>query len=154
VHGRFTLRGHPLPKAPGEGQRHRGGVTLGARGETSAATEPGLDSPRIITYPRTRADRIYRSGARAAGYLTLLILFLIGLFLLLRSRTAFQTAGWHFFTNTAWNPDQNPKDFGIGAVLYWTIILAVIALVIAVPFSIMAALFINEYAPGKLRRPL
>jgi phosphate transport system permease protein len=128
-------------------------VTLGARGETSAATEPELGSPRTITYPRTRADRIYRSGARTAGYLTLVILFLIGLFLLLRSRTAFHVAGWHFFTNTAWNPDQNP-DFGIGAVLYWTVILAVIALIIAVPFSIMAALFINEYAPRKLRRPL
>ena len=126
---------------------------MGARGETSAATEPELGSPRTITYPRTRADRIYRSGARAAGYLTLVILFLIGLFLLLRSKTAFDVAGLHFFTNTAWSPDQN-ADFGIGAVLYWTVILAVIALVIAVPFSIMAALFINEYAPGKLRRPL
>ena len=127
---------------------------MGARGETSAATEPVLGSPRAITYPRTRADRVYRSGARAAGFLTLIILFLIGLFLLLRSGTAFHAAGLRFFTNTAWNPDQNPTDFGIGAVLYWTVVLALIALVIAVPFSIMAALFINEYAPGRLRRPL
>ena len=32
--------------------------------------------------------------------------------------------------------------------------LAIIAMVIAVPFSIMAALFINEYAPRRLRRAL
>src|SRR4029077_113451 len=108
--------GHPHGEAPGEGQRHRGGVTLEARGETSAATEPDLGSPRAISYPRTRADRVYRSGARGAGVLTLVILCLIGLFLLLKSKTAFDVAGLHFFTNTAWNPDQNP-DFGIGAVL-------------------------------------
>jgi phosphate transport system permease protein len=139
--------------APGEGQRHRGGVTLGATGENPAAAEVDLVSPREIHYPRTRADRVYRVIARGAGYLTLVILFFIGMFLLLRSTTAFRVAGWHFFTNTAWAPDQNP-NFGIAAVLYWTVVLAVIAMVIAVPFSIMAALYINEYAPRRLRSAL
>lgn len=123
------------------------------RGATPAATEAAVGSPRRITYPRTRADRVYRVAARSAGFMTLIILFLIGLFLLLRSTTAFRVAGLHFFTNTAWAPDQNPH-FGIAAVLYWTVVLATIALVIAVPFSIMAALFINEYAPRRLRRAL
>jgi phosphate transport system permease protein len=115
--------------------------------------EAGFDSPRQITYPRTRADRVYRSGARGAGYLCLLILFLIGLFLLLRSTLAFRVAGLGFFTNTAWAPDQN-ANFGIAAVLYWTVVLALIALVVSVPFSVMAALFISEYAPRRLRRVL
>jgi phosphate transport system permease protein len=121
--------------------------------DTPAAAEAALDAPRRITYPRTRPDRIYRAIARGAGYLAMVILFLIGLFLFLRSITAFRVAGWGFFTNTQWAPDQN-ANFGIAAVLYWTVVLAVIALVLSVPFSIMAALFINEYAPRRLRRAL
>jgi phosphate transport system permease protein len=38
--------------------------------------------------------------------------------------------------------------------MYWTIVIGVIALLIAVPVSIAAALFINEYAPRRFRRPL
>ena len=72
VHGRFTRRvmlGRPgRPHGSGVEQRHRGGVRLGASGSTPAVAEAEFDSPRRITYPRTRADRVYRAVARGAGY--------------------------------------------------------------------------------------
>jgi phosphate transport system permease protein len=112
------------------------------------------DSPRRIVLRRGRADRAYRLTATGAGLLTLAILFLIGLFLVLKSLPAFGQMGTAFFTTLSWLPDGLHHRFGIAAILYWTVIISVIALVIAVPMSIAVALFINEYAPRRIRRPL
>ena len=86
--------------------------------------------------------------------LTLILLVVIGLFLVLQSAPAFQLAGWNFFTATVWQPDGTKHQLGIAAVMYWTMVIAAIALLIAVPVSIATALFINEYAPRRTRRGL
>lgn len=112
------------------------------------------DIPRTITTRRARADLVYRSLATGAGLLTLVLLVLIGLFLVLQSYPAFASAGFSFLTTQAWQPDGTLHRFGIAAVLYWTIVIAIIALIIAVPVSIATALFINEYAPRQTRRAL
>ena len=112
------------------------------------------DVPRSVNPGRSKADRVYRGVARAAGLSTLVILFVIGLFLVLKAIPAFRQMGWSFFTVSEWNPDGTTHHFGIAAVMYWTVVIAVIALVIAVPLSILAALFLTEYAPRSLRRPL
>ena len=112
------------------------------------------DGPRTITVKRATADFIYRSLASGAGLLVLVLLVLIGLFLVLQSAPAQQLAGLHFVTTLAWQPDGTTHQFGIAAVMYWTLVIATIALVIAVPVSIATALFINEYAPRQTRRGL
>jgi phosphate transport system permease protein len=86
--------------------------------------------------------------------LTLVLLVLIGLFLVIQSSPAFQRAGWRFLTTQAWQPEGTRHEFGIVAILYWTVVIALIALAIAVPVSIATALFINEYAPRQARRAL
>ena len=111
--------------------------------------------PRSISRNRTRADRAYRGIALAGGMVTFVVLFLIGLFLLVRSASAIRVAGWRFFTTAGWPPFLTEhSQFGIAAIVYYTVEIAVIALVIAVPVSIATALFIAEYAPRSLRRPL
>jgi len=112
------------------------------------------DKPRKILPSRGRADRVYRRLASGAGLFTLLILVLIGLFLVIRALPAFRQMGLAFLTTTQWQPDGVRHQFGIAAILYWTAVIAVIALLIAVPISIAGALFINEYAPRRLRRSL
>jgi phosphate transport system permease protein len=77
---------------------------------------------------------------------------LIGTFLVLRSTLALKTAGLSFFTETEWQPTV--EKLGIAAVLYWTVVIALIALVIAVPVSVATALFITDYSPLRVRRPL
>jgi phosphate transport system permease protein len=115
--------------------------------------ERGTEFPRVVAPGRSVADRLFRGIATGAGLLTFAILALIGTFLVLSSLQAFHDVGWGFFGAPAtWNPDAH--RFGIGALVYWTVVIAVIALVIAVPISIASALFLTEYAPRRIRRAL
>ena len=50
-------------------------------------------APCSITLPGPAADRIYRGVATAGGLVTLVVLFLIGLFLFLRSASTFRQYG-------------------------------------------------------------
>jgi phosphate transport system permease protein len=78
---------------------------------------------------------------------------LIGGFLLIKGYDALKVAGWGFLTDSEWAPDQGGK-FGIAAILPFTVQIAVVALLIAVPVALCTALFITEYAPRKIRRIL
>lgn len=116
------------------------------------------DDPRheeriVVQVRRSRADRVYRGAAASAGFVTLLLMALIGAFLLIRGSSALGKSGFSFLTTQAWQPDQGGA-FGIGAVLLFTIQIALVALVIAVPISILTALFITEYAPARVKKIL
>jgi len=107
------------------------------------------DEPRQVRPGRTVADRIYRGAASGGGLLTLVILVLIGWFLLQKGLPELRKDGWHFVTGTQWTA---VGPFGIASIMYWTVVIALIGLVIALPVSIAMALFINEYAPPGARR--
>jgi phosphate transport system permease protein len=113
---------------------------------------PSDDRPRAIVASVPMGDRIFRTVLRAAGLAVLAITGLILVFLVLRSLTAFQDVGFRFFTTQSWFLSTN--QFGIAAILPLGILIAVIALVIAVPVGLATALFISEYAPPRLRRSL
>jgi phosphate transport system permease protein len=116
--------------------------------------QPSEDQPRELDTTPIPADRRYRRIARLGGIIVFALLGLIGGFLLISSWPALQEAGLDFLTTSAWGPDAEPPEFGIVALLYGTVVVAVIALLIAVPLSIGTAIYINEYAPRSLRRPL
>ncbi len=121
---------------------------------TSLEVRPSAPTlPRRIVSLPTRGDRIFRGLARGAGFSTFLLLVLIGIFLLQKALLALRVAGLHFFTTTEWtfNTTTGTGHFGIAAILYWTVVIALVALVIAVPVSIAAALFISEYAPRRVK---
>jgi phosphate transport system permease protein len=108
-------------------------------------------TPRRIAVRRSFADQLYRKVAWTAAASTFVILILIGLFLYLRAKPAFDYMGyWGFLKTPVWNVSGTHPVFGVGSALIGTIVLAVIALIVAVPVSIACALFINEYAPKKL----
>jgi phosphate transport system permease protein len=112
------------------------------------------DSPRTVVVRRTPGDRLYRGISLGAGSLTLVLLVLIGAFLLIRAFPALRIAKLSFLTQTQWLPDVPHPKFGIAAIMYWTGVIAVIALVMAVPVALAASLYITEYAPRRLRRLL
>jgi phosphate transport system permease protein len=118
-----------------------------------AAPIATADVPRRIRSQRTRADRVYRLTASGAGLVTLVVLFLIGLFLFLRALPAFRENGLSFFTTTGWNPSV-PHETGVAALLYGTLVVATIALVLAVPVSLLTALYLTEYVSPRMRGPL
>lgn len=113
------------------------------------------DEPRVIVDTPTAADLRYQRLAVGGGLTTLVLLVLIGLFLLLRSLPALRTAGPGFLTTFEWNPDVvTAPRFGIAAVMFGTVVIAFIALAIALPVAVLAAVFITDYAPRRVRAVL
>jgi phosphate transport system permease protein len=114
-----------------------------------ASTDVTDDVARQVRPGRTFGDRIYRGAATGGGAVTLLILVLIGWFLFGKGLPVLRKEGLHFFTGTKWT---SVGPFGIAAVMYWTVVIALIGLVLALPLAVAMALFINEYAPPGARR--
>jgi len=84
---------------------------------------------------------------------SLVIVGATGAFLFWYARPALKAAGWWgFFVHSIWNPSAG--RFGVGGLLIGTIMIAAVALLVAVPIALSTALFINEYAPPRLRRAL
>src|SRR5215469_1383471 len=127
-----------------------GNPTMAALATNGPTLAPDDDKPRPIVVRVSTGDLIFRSAMRAAGLLVLVITASILIFLVARSVPAFKSAGFGFFTTSQFNGYQ----FGIAAILPFSVLIAVIALVIAIPVGIAAALFISEYAPPGLRRAL
>jgi phosphate transport system permease protein len=111
------------------------------------------DVPRRIFAKPSKSDKIFRGILRGAGLVVLLITVLILVFLVLRSLSAFKRAGFGFFTTQNFFPETS-SQFGIAALLPDSALIAVIALLVAVPVGVATAIYISEYAPHGLRRPL
>jgi phosphate transport system permease protein len=112
-------------------------------------TEPPQTKRDIVANPGT-ADRLFRSTARSGGGLVLVVMVLVGTFLAYRASQALSKDGLDFLTTQDWNPDGG--KFGIAAVIVGTVLIALVAVIVAVPLSMAAALYISEYAPRGLRR--
>jgi phosphate transport system permease protein len=106
---------------------------------------------REISDEPTRADRLFGAVTGAAGLTVLLLLFLIGLFLLLRSRDAFDVMGWRFFTTVEWDVQSESPSFGVLGLVIGTVLVAIIAVAIAVPLGVCTGLFITDYASPRWR---
>ncbi|MFC1417101.1 phosphate ABC transporter permease subunit PstC [Streptacidiphilus cavernicola] len=119
---------------------------------TTPVADPVDDPPRRISSPVTAGDLVFRGVLRAAGLSVFLVMGLIAFFLLYRGWQALRVTGWSFFTEEKWLPQTGV--FGIAAVLPDGVIIAVIALVIAVPVALTTAVFVSEYAPQRIRPAL
>ncbi|MBO9523924.1 MAG: phosphate ABC transporter permease subunit PstC [Nocardioidaceae bacterium] len=107
------------------------------------------DLPRRLTARESLQDRLFVHGVRGVGLLVLVIVSAIGLFLGLQSRPTLQHYGLSFFTEYRWLPSQD--IVGIAAVLLGTVEVALVALLISFPLSVLSALFISDWAPPRLR---
>jgi phosphate transport system permease protein len=123
---------------------------IGTGRSAQSAADP--DVPRTITAAATPGDRIFRGVLRGGGLAVFVITGLILVFLIVQSSGAFKTMGLGFFTTSTWLVAED--RFGIAAILPDGALIAAIALVVAVPVALAAALFVSEYAPAALRRPL
>ncbi len=110
--------------------------------------------PRVLYRRPGRVDRIFDRLTLASGIAVLVILLTIGIFLLLRAKPALAESGWSFFGRTQWNTNVHPARIGVLGLLCGTVLVALVAEAIAVPFGIATGLFIAEYAPLRLRKLL
>jgi phosphate transport system permease protein len=119
-----------------------------ASGPAIESAEPE-DFPRRLVVRHSFQDRLFVHSVRGVGMLVLVIVSCIGVFLGIQSVPTLDHYGWSFFTEFRWLPSQDV--IGISAVVVGTIEVALLALVIAVPLSVLTALFITDWAPPWLR---
>jgi len=98
------------------------------------------------------ADRAFRLAAMASGLSVLVVLALIAGSMGQKAWPAFRHEGLSLGTSSRWAP--NVEVFGALAFIAGTLIVSLIALVLAVPVSVGIALFLSELAPRRLRRPV
>jgi phosphate transport system permease protein len=99
-------------------------------------------------------DRL-RGGDELAYLITLIcavvILAIVGLIvyeLWANSKPTVKTFGWSFLVTSTWNP--NGGRFGALPFIYGTCVTSALALLIAIPLGISAAIFLAEMAPPRL----
>ncbi|MDR0985319.1 MAG: phosphate ABC transporter permease subunit PstC [Endomicrobium sp.] len=86
------------------------------------------------------------------GMLSVIFVILIFGFLFVESFTFLKNFGiFRFITGKHWFPASNPPSFGILPLIIGSILITFGACIIAIPISIMSALFISEIAPENLR---
>lgn len=120
------------------------------------------DTPQVqvkaITVVRSGGDKVFRGMMTAGGLTSLVVLSLIAAFLLYRGFEIFRDFGFSFLTTSEWNSgtDDQGTDarMGVAAMLVGSVVIALIAIVIAVPFAIGVSLFLEYYAPKRLRNLL
>jgi phosphate transport system permease protein len=93
-------------------------------------------------------DEIAHLVTLASAVTILTIVGLIVFELWISSQPTVKTFGWSFLTSSRWDP--NAGKFGALPFIYGTCVTAFVALLIAVPFGVMASIFLAELAPPRL----
>src|ERR1051326_5554798 len=89
------------------------------------------------------SEKIFRGSLLISALCLIIILFGIFITLLVSSMPSIKEIGLKFIYGTTWNPVEN--DFGGLPFLIGTLVTSLLALIIAIPFSISVGLFLGEY---------
>jgi len=127
-------------------------VTLLTHGDSAAPAGGGSASSLLEPSSGRRGDSVFKVVALGAGLFVLAILGLIAYSTTKEAWPAFRQEGLGFVTSSTWIPAEN--KFGALAFIYGTVLSSLIALVLAVPVSLGIALYANEAAPRRLRKPV
>jgi len=117
---------------------------------------PGNPFP---TPPSPSIRRVSKWGDRiflvllvvATAAIVALMMALVGV-LLYGSRLAITTLGFSYLSGRVWNPEFN--IYGILPAVMGTLVTSALALLIAVPLGLGAAIFLTQHAPQWLRAPV
>ncbi len=117
-----------------------------------------IPKPREITTEPRFSDKVFRGVVTTGGLSSLLLLGLIALFLGYRGFEVLRQEGIGFITHSDWSISTDDagnvleSHFGLAAMLVGTILCSLIAVSIALPVSVLCALFLNFYAPNWLKK--
>ncbi len=99
-----------------------------------------------------RGDSLFRGATLAAAGSVPLLLLAIIVLLVWEGFPAIQRYRLSFFTSSDWDPVF--ETFGAASYAYGTVVSSAIAVLLATPISVGAALFLAEYAPRWMRAPV
>ena len=99
-----------------------------------------------------RGDFVFYCILQAWAVLTIILFLALFALVFYESLMALKHFGLSFFFSSEW--DSWKENFGALSMIWGTVVSSCLALLIAIPISLGAALFLNEIAPAALARPL
>jgi len=122
-----------------------------------ALTVPQLLGPSLReqlsgTSRRQRRETVVKTALRASAALSILISVLIVLSLVREAWTFVSQVEWATLLDDGWFPRRGLYD--VRTLVVGSLIVAAIAMAVAAPLGLGAAVFLAEYAPPRLRRML
>jgi phosphate transport system permease protein len=119
---------------------------------TATQAETGLKAVGAKHARENWADQAFGAIVFAAAGLIVLIAILLVISMLEDGADAFGRFGLAFITSTTWNPVTH--EFGVLPAIYGTVVTAGIAILLAVPVGVGAAIFLAELSPRWLSDPV
>jgi phosphate transport system permease protein len=101
---------------------------------------------------RNPKDRIFESTSAFFAFAVLALTVLLFLVLLRESMPAIRKFGASFLYSQTWDPVED--QYGALPFIYGTLVSSFLAILMAVPLSVGAAIFINDFAPPWLKNPV
>ena len=127
-------------------------MTALREGQAVFEPQPSRQQSRSLASRPSAADSVFRRVSYAAGAATVGILLAVGIFLGMRGAQALSVARGGFLTQTLWQPEGGA--FGIRAVLFGTVTIAVIAMIVGFPLAFGTALLLSEVVGPRVGRVL
>ena len=126
-------------------------VRAGASGEAEDTT---AEAPRarVGIHGGGVGDRIYSGVITLFALAVPALLILIFAVVTVAAWPALRTFGWGFLTSSDWDPVNDV--YGAAPALYGTLVSSFVALLLATPLALGVAIFLSEFAPAWLRRPV
>lgn len=120
-----------------------------------STTQPLESDFSLKSNSKRRGERVILSVLFSASMITVLITAGIAWSLITPAIEFFrQVSVVDFLTGTRWAPRFKPATFGVVPLVVGTLWTTAIALMVAVPFGLGAAMYLSEYASEKSRRKL
>ena len=113
---------------------------------------PSLPPRAVSRGRRGLGDRLYRALILASVWVVLILAVGLAAALSWESCPAIRAFGLRFLVTSHWDPVAG--EFGALPFIYGTLVSSLLALLIAVPLSLGAAIFLAELAPAWIRPPV
>ncbi|MCF0226910.1 MAG: phosphate ABC transporter permease subunit PstC [Methanobrevibacter sp.] len=93
---------------------------------------------------------IIKKGLFITSIFSIFVILIILIFIISQAIPAFQEYGFlQFITGMVWSPSEG--QYGVLAMIVGSIYVTFLALIMAVPLSLLCAIFMEEIAPNKIR---
>jgi phosphate transport system permease protein len=120
-------------------------------GTHTTGAAPGGHGP-LGAKRRRWGEEVIRAVLFLAAAISVLTTIGILIALLSESIPFFQEVGTKFFTETEWSPLFADGQFGIWPLLNGTFLITGIAILVAIPLGLGAAVYLSEYATPRVRK--
>jgi phosphate transport system permease protein len=119
---------------------------------TGADDVAGLETGRYGRAGRRWDESLFRAACFSAATLLMAALAGVVVSLAIGGWPAFKAFGFGFLTSSDWNPVT--EIYGAAGPIAGTLITAVLALAVALPLAMGVAIFLTEFCPPRLARPI